>query len=116
MGPVGGDYRRLEVEVGAGSNPLLNDISADEDAWYLRSPGVLPVINTIDLGPHVEVDVTAMVKDTTAARHGRSVLALSRHQQDTVETLCAWIRWLNEEHVSGRHAPQDPGPMAPHAH
>lgn len=96
------------------------DVAGGGDVARKGGPGItradLLVINKIDLGPHVEVDVAQMVNDATAARNGRSVLALSRHQQNTVTALCAWIRWLNEEHLAGRHAPQDPGAMAPHVH
>ena len=74
------------------------------------------MINKVDLGPHVEVDVAQMVADATHARGGGEVLALSRPQRDFVDALCAWIRWLRQEHLAGRHTPQDPGAMAPHVH
>jgi urease accessory protein len=96
------------------------DVAGGGDVARKGGPGIaradLLVINKIDLGPHVEVDVEQMVTDATAARDGRTVLALSRHQQGTVDALCSWVRWLLEEHRAGRHTPQDPGAMAPHVH
>lgn len=96
------------------------DVAGGGDVARKGGPGIaradLLIINKIDLGPHVDVDVDQMVSDATAARNGAPVLALSRKQQDTVEKLCAWVRWIHAEHVGGGHTPQDPGPMAPHFH
>ena len=96
------------------------DVAGGGDVARKGGPGIaradLLVINKIDLGVHVDVDVEQMISDAAAARQGRAVLALSRKQQDTVEQLCAWVRWLHAEHVHGRHTPSDPGPMAPHFH
>jgi urease accessory protein len=96
------------------------DVAGGGDVARKGGPGIaradLLVINKIDLGPHVDVDVELMVADATAARDGAPVLALSRKQPETVEKLCAWVRWLHQEHVGGQHVPTDPGPMAPHFH
>jgi urease accessory protein len=96
------------------------DVAGGGDVARKGGPGIaradLLVVNKIDLAPHVEVDVEQMVADATAARHGRPVLAMSRHRQDTVDQLCAWIRWIRDEHTAGRHTPKDPGAMAPHFH
>lgn len=96
------------------------DIAGGGDVARKGGPGIaradLLVINKIDLGPYVEVDVDQMVADATNARDGGPVLALTRTRQDTVDQLCAWIRTMLIEHRAGRHVPRDPGPMAPHIH
>ncbi|MGN6753657.1 MAG: urease accessory protein UreG [Intrasporangium sp.] len=96
------------------------DVAGGGDVARKGGPGItradLLVVNKVDLGPYVEVDVDRMVEDAKAARDGRPVLALSRHRQETVEQLCDWIRWIRAEHASGRHTPYDPGALAPHSH
>nr|WP_240974315.1 urease accessory protein UreG [Arthrobacter sp. SF27] len=96
------------------------DVAGGGDVARKGGPGIaradLLVINKIDLAEYVDVDVEQMVKDATAAREGAPVLALSRKQQDTVQQLCAWVRWMHSQHVNGSHTPIDPGPMAPHFH
>jgi urease accessory protein len=96
------------------------DVAGGGDVARKGGPGIaradLLVVNKTDLGPHVDVDVDRMVADATAARNGAPVLALSRKDQDSVEKLCAWVRWMHREHSHGRHLPTDPGPMAPHFH
>ncbi len=96
------------------------DVAGGGDVARKGGPGIeradLLVINKTDLGPHVDVDVEQMVADATAARDGRPVLALSRKNQASVDMLCAWVRYIHEQHAQGRHTPTDPGPMAPHFH
>lgn len=96
------------------------DVAGGGDVARKGGPGIsradLLVINKIDLAPYVEVDVEQMLADATAAREGGAVLALSRKRQDTVDRLCAWVRWIHSRYQSGQHAPVDPGPMAPHFH
>lgn len=96
------------------------DVAGGGDVARKGGPGIgradLLVINKIDLAEYVDVDVDLMVADASAARDGGPVLALSRKRPDTIEKLCDWVRALNAEHVSGRHVPSDPGPMAPHFH
>lgn len=96
------------------------DVAGGGDVARKGGPGIgradLLVINKIDLAEHVDVDVDRMVADASAAREGNPVLALSRKRPETIEQLCDWVRELNREHVSGRHVPSDPGPMAPHFH
>jgi urease accessory protein len=96
------------------------DVAGGGDVARKGGPGIaradLLVVNKIDLAPYVGVDVEQMVADATAARDGGPVLALSRNLPDTVESLGVWVRWILEQHRSGIHTPQDPGPMAPHFH
>ena len=96
------------------------DVAGGGDVARKGGPGIaradLLVINKIDLGPHVDVDVEQMVADATAAREGGPVLALSRKRQETIDELSTWVRWMVARHRDGAHTPQDPGPMAPHFH
>lgn len=96
------------------------DVAGGGDVARKGGPGIaradLLVVNKIDLGPYVDVDVERMVADATDARHGAPVLALSRKLPETIEQLCAWVRSLHERYRSGEHVAIDPGPMAPHFH
>src|SRR5699024_7880808 len=96
------------------------DVAGGGDVARKGGPGIgradLLVVNKIDLGEHVDVDVTQMLADATAARNGAPVLAHSKKRPDTDKQLCDWVRQLHAAHVSGTHTPLDPGPMAPHFH
>lgn len=96
------------------------DVAGGGDVARKGGPGIaradLLVINKIDLGGYVDVDVPQMVADARAARAGSPVLALSRKQQHTVDELCQWVRGIHAAYTSGGHVPVDPGPMAPHSH
>ncbi|HEX7352270.1 urease accessory protein UreG [Brachybacterium sp.] len=96
------------------------DVAGGGDVARKGGPGIgradLLVVNKVDLAPHVGVDVERMLADATAAREGGPVLGVSRHQEDTVAELRAWVLELLAAHTAGTHAPQDPGPMAPHVH
>nr|WP_222595896.1 urease accessory protein UreG [Cellulomonas aerilata] len=96
------------------------DVAGGGDVARKGGPGIaradLLLVNKTDLAPHVGVDVGRMVADASAARGGRPVLALSRHDRASVDALGAWLRGLLLEHRAGRHVAQDPGPMAPHFH
>lgn len=96
------------------------DVAGGGDVARKGGPGIgradLLIVNKIDLGPYVDVDVDQMVADAKAARNGGPVLALSKKQPDTIEQLCEWVRKLQAEFVTGNHEPIDPGPMAPHFH
>lgn len=96
------------------------DVAGGGDVARKGGPGIaradLLLVNKTDLAPYVGVDVERMVADATAAREGRPVLALSRHDQTSVDRLTAWLRALLAAHRAGEHVPQDPGPMAPHSH
>ena len=96
------------------------DVAGGGDVARKGGPGIgradALVVNKTDLAPYVGVDVEQMVADATEAREGRAVLALSRHREDTVAQLRAWVLEVLAAHTAGHHVPQDPGPMAPHFH
>lgn len=96
------------------------DVAGGGDVARKGGPGIaradLLVINKIDLGEHVDVDVDQMVADAENARGGAPVLALSRKRPETVEKLCDWVRGMQKSYAAGGHVPVDPGPMAPHSH
>lgn len=96
------------------------DVAGGGDVARKGGPGIaradLLIINKIDLGEHVDVDVDRMVADAEKARDGMPVLALSRKRPETMEKLCDWVRQMRKAHASGGHTPIDPGPMAPHSH
>ncbi|WP_099826907.1 urease accessory protein UreG [Oceaniglobus indicus] len=96
------------------------DVAGGGDVARKGGPGIsgadLLVINKIDLGEHVDVDVDRMVAEAQEARNGGPVLALSRKRPETVEKLCDWVRQMQRTYAAGGHIPKDPGPMAPHHH
>jgi urease accessory protein len=96
------------------------DVAGGGDVARKGGPGIaradLLVINKTDLAPYVGVDVQQMVADAEHARDGRAVLALSRHDRSSVDSLRLWVLATLENHRSGRLVPSDPGPMAPHFH
>ncbi|WP_324754181.1 urease accessory protein UreG [Roseovarius sp. Pro17] len=96
------------------------DVAGGGDVARKGGPGIsgadLLVINKIDLGEHVDVDVVQMVADAEKARNGGPVLPLSRKRPETVEKLCDWVRAMHKTYAAGGHIPIDPGPMAPHHH
>jgi urease accessory protein len=74
------------------------------------------IVNKTDLAPYVGVDVAEMVHDAEHARGGRTVIALSRHDQDSVVRVKQWVLDTLAAFRAGTHVAVDPGPMAPHAH
>ncbi len=96
------------------------DVAGGGDVARKGGPGIaradLLIINKIDLGEYVDVDVAQMVADAEKARDGAPVLALSRKRPETIDRLCDWVRQLHARHARGDHTPVDPGPMAPHHH
>ena len=96
------------------------DVAGGGDVARKGGPGIaradVLIVNKTDLAPYVGVDVAQMVRDATQARDGRTVIALSRTDQASVETLTRWVRDTLADFRAGVHRPQDPGPMAPHAH
>ncbi len=99
---------------------FILDVAGGGDVARKGGPGIwradLLVINKIDLGPHVDVDVEQMLADARAAREDGPVLAHSKNLPETDQQLCDWVRQLHTAFVDGKHAPRDPGPMAPHFH
>lgn len=96
------------------------DVAGGGDVARKGGPGIgradLLVVNKTDLAPYVGVDVPQMVADAMAAREGRAVLALSKHDEASIASLRSWVLSVLASHRSGNHVPQDPGPMAPHFH
>ena len=96
------------------------DVAGGGDVARKGGPGIeradLLVVNKTDLAPYVGVDRDQMVADATAARAGGPVVALSRHDRDSIDQLVAWVRATLAEFRTGTLVPTDPGPMAPHAH
>jgi urease accessory protein len=96
------------------------DVAGGGDVARKGGPGIeradLLVVNKTDLAPHVGVDVDLMRSDALTARDDRPVVALSRHDPDSVTQLLDWVRAQVARHRSGDLVPADPGPMAPHVH
>jgi urease accessory protein len=99
---------------------FLIDVAGGGDVARKGGPGItradLLVVNKTDLGPHVGVDVPAMVTDATAGRDGRPVIALSRTDDSSVAAVTDWVLGQVRRHWAGSLVPADPGPMAPHSH
>lgn len=96
------------------------DVAGGGDVARKGGPGIeradLLVVNKTDLAPHVGVDAVRMRADATAARAGRPVVALSRHDRTSIDELLRWVRGVLATHRAGVLVPVDPGPMAPHSH
>ena len=96
------------------------DVAGGGDVARKGGPGIgradLLVINKIDLGQYVDVDVDLMLEDAKKAREGGPVLGVSRKVPETVDALAKWVREVHTRFVKGDHTPVDPGPMAPHFH
>ncbi len=96
------------------------DVAGGGDVARKGGPGIeradLLVVNKTDLAPYVEVDVDEMRADAVAARDGRPVVTLSRHDPSAVAELLDWVRSQVARHRTGLLVPVDPGPMAPHFH
>lgn len=99
---------------------FILDVAGGGDVARKGGPGIaradLLVVNKIDLGEYVDVDVEQMLEDARNARQGRPVLAHSKKRPGTDRQLCDWVRQLHAAYAGGTHRPQDPGPMAPHFH
>jgi urease accessory protein len=96
------------------------DVAGGGDVARKGGPGIaradLLIINKIDLGEFVDVDVDQMLADAREAREGAPVLGVSRKAPETVEQLANWVREMHKHYIEGDHTPVDPGPMAPHFH
>jgi urease gamma subunit len=105
-----------------GVRPNYPESVALLSTWVARKggPGIeradLLVVNKTDLAPYVGVDVDQMSADALAARGGRPVVALSRHDPASITLLLGWVRSQVARHQAGELVPLDPGPMAPHFH
>src|SRR5699024_2424253 len=80
------------------------DVAGGGDVARKGGPGIaradLLVLNKIDLGPYVDVDVEQMLQDAKAAREGAPVLGMSRKLSDTTQQLCNWVRELHSHYLS----------------
>jgi urease accessory protein len=96
------------------------DVAGGGDVARKGGPGIgradVLVVNKTDLAPYVGVDVEQMVTDAKAARAGRTVIALSRHDPASIAAVRAWVLETLATFRRGGHEAQDPGPMAPHTH
>lgn len=96
------------------------DVAGGGDVARKGGPGIgradLLIVNKIDLGEYVDVDVEQMLEDARAARDSRPVLGLSKKRPETVDALSDWVRDLKARFHTGEHVATDPGPMAPHFH
>ncbi len=96
------------------------DVAGGGDVARKGGPGIsgadLLIVNKTDLAPYVGVDVEQMVADAERARDGRPVLALSRTDGESVQTLVDWVLDQVTALRDGSLVPSDPGPMAPHSH
>lgn len=96
------------------------DVAGGGDVARKGGPGIeradLLVVNKTDLGPYVGVDPEHMVRDARAVRGGLPVVALSQHDETSVDRLVMWVRDTVVIYRHGALAPADPGPMAPHSH
>ncbi|HEY3736725.1 MAG TPA: urease accessory protein UreG [Jatrophihabitans sp.] len=99
---------------------FLIDVAGGGDVARKGGPGItradLLVVNKTDLAPYVGVDAPQMVRDAAAVREGRPVVALSRTDPSSIAELTGWVLRQLDLHRAGLLVPQDPGPMAPHAH
>lgn len=96
------------------------DVAGGGDVARKGGPGIeradLLVVNKTDLAPYVGVDRFAMVSDAEKARAGRSVIALSKIDRQSVDALVAWVLAQVAEFRTGSLVAVDPGPMAGHSH
>jgi urease accessory protein len=96
------------------------DVAGGGDVARKGGPGIaradVLIVNKTDLAPYVSVDVEQMVRDAEHARGGRTVIALSRTDPDSVARLRQWVLATLARFRDGLLVPTDPGPMAPHFH
>jgi urease accessory protein len=96
------------------------DCAGGDDVPRKGGPGVarsdLLIINKVDLAPHVGASVAGMVRDATAQRGARPVIALSLRERELVSPLLDWVRAQLASWRAGSLRSVDPGPPAPHTH
>src|SRR6478672_8109544 len=85
------------------------DVAGGGDVVRKGGPGIsradLLVVNKTDLAPHVGVDAELMQEQGRAARDGRPVIALSRHDPASVALLREWVAGVVAEHRRGERTP-----------
>jgi urease accessory protein len=96
------------------------DCAGGDDVPRKGGPGVersdLLVINKVDLARYVGASVEVMVRDATATRGARPVIALSLRSAELVAPLVDWVRAQLASWRAGSLRSVDPGPPAPHVH
>jgi urease accessory protein len=96
------------------------DCAGGDDVPRKGGPGIarsdMLVINKVDLARLVGANVKRMLDDAHAQRDGRSVLALSLRDGDSVGDAVAWVRGQLASWLGGSLRALDPGPPAPHVH
>ena len=109
------------------------DVAGGGDVARKGGPGIeradLLVVNKTDLAPHVGVDVDLMRADALAARDDRPVVALSRHDPDSVDAAARLgarhggsgsgpATWSRPTRARWRRTSTPRGPASPwrHAH
>jgi urease accessory protein len=96
------------------------DVAGGGDVARKGGPGIagadVLVVNKTDLAPYVGVDVARMVADAGAAREGRTVIALSRTDPESIARVRQWVVDTLASFRAGTLRARDPGPMAPHLH
>ena len=96
------------------------DCAGGDDVPRKGGPGVarsdLLVINKTDLAPLVGADVSLMVRDATAQRVGRPVLAVCLRDPESLHGLTDWVVGRVAAWGAGTLVSIDPGPPPPHSH
>ncbi|HWF26619.1 MAG TPA: urease accessory protein UreG [Solirubrobacteraceae bacterium] len=96
------------------------DCAGGDDVPRKGGPGVersdLLVINKVDLAGYVGASVEVMVRDATARRGARPVIALSLRSTELVVPLVDWVRAQLASWRARTLRSVDPGPPAPHGH
>ena len=88
------------------------DVAGGGDVVRKGGPGIaradLLVVNKTDLAPYVGVDAERMAREGREARDGRPVVALSRNDPTSVDTLLGWVRTTLTEFRAERLVPDRP--------
>lgn len=96
------------------------DVAGGGDVVRKGGPGIaradMLIVNKTDLAPFVGVDAQLMRHEGEVARDGRPVIALSRNDPASVQSLTDWVLTTLAAYRAGDHQAIDPGPMAPHSH
>jgi urease accessory protein len=96
------------------------DGAGGDDVPRKGGPGIarsdMLVINKVDLAQLVGANVQMMLDDARARRDGRSVIALSLRNGNSIDDLVGWVRGQLASWRGGSLRALDPGPPAPHVH